>query len=81
MDTTFHPLKELFEQLGLPSNCKSIEEFITKHAPLNQATILDEADFWNKNQRNFLHEELLNDADWAETIDLLNSQLRQTRKP
>jgi hypothetical protein len=81
METYFHPLKELFKQLGLPSSCKSIDEFIAKHAPLNQSILLDEADFWNFNQRNFLHDELLNDADWAEAIDLLNSQLRQPRKP
>ena len=81
MDTAFHPLNELFEQLGLPSSCKSIDEFIARHAPLNQSTILEEAEFWNQNQRDFLHDELLNDADWAEAIDLLNSQLRQTRKP
>ncbi len=81
MDTTFHSLKELFKQLGLPSSCKSIDEFIAKHAPLNQSTILEEAEFWNQNQRNFLHDELLNDADWAEAIDLLNSLLRQPRNP
>ena len=81
MEKNFHPLKELFEQLGLPSSCKSIEEFIAKHAPLNQSTLLAEAGFWNQNQRNFLRDELLHDADWAEAIDLLNSQLRLPRKP
>ena len=81
MNKTFHPLKELFEQLGLPSSCQSIDEFIARHAPLNQSTILEEAEFWNQNQRSFLHDELLNDADWVEAIDLLNSQLRQPRKP
>ena len=81
MDTAFHPLNELFEQLGLPSSYKSIDEFIARHAPLNQSTILEEAEFWNQNQRDFLHDELLNDADWAEAIDLLNSQLRKPRKP
>ena len=77
MESNFHPLKELFEQLGLASNCKSIEAFIKQHAPLNNSTTLPDADFWNQNQRNFLNDELLKDADWAEAIDLLNSQLRK----
>ena len=81
MESSFHPLKELFDQLGLPSSYKLINEFIAKHAPLNQSTILEEAEFWNQNQRNFLHDELLNDADWAEAIDLLNIQLRQPSEP
>lgn len=76
MDTNFHPLKELFQQLGLPSNCRSIEQFLKTHGPLDSSVTLPDADFWNQNQRNFLRDELLNDADWAESIDLLNSQLR-----
>lgn len=76
MESNFHPLKELFEQLGLPSSRKSIEHFLKTHGPLDSFVVLSEADFWTQNQRNFLHDELLNDADWAEVIDLLNSQLR-----
>lgn len=77
MESTFHPLKELFEQLGLGSSCESIETFLKKHAPLNNSIALSDAEFWNQNQRNFLNDELLKDADWAEAIDLLNSQLRK----
>ena len=79
MNSTFHPLTELFEQLGLPSDCHSIEAFFRMHAPLKPNIVLAEADFWSEEQRTFLNEELLKDADWAEAIDLLNSQLRQVR--
>ena len=78
MDSTFHPLAELFEQLGLPADRTSIESFLCKHAPMKPSVVLAEADFWTQDQRNFLNEELLKDADWAEAIDLLNSQLRQS---
>ena len=76
MDANYHPLKELFEQLGLPSSCKAIELFLKTHGPLDSSVTLSDADFWTQNQRNFLRDELLNDADWAEAIDQLNSQLR-----
>ncbi|CAM3729167.1 DUF2789 domain-containing protein [Polynucleobacter arcticus] len=78
MDTTFHPLKALFEQLGLSSDCDAIAQFIRQHAPLDSSVILAEASFWEASQRNFLRDELLKDADWAEVIDLLNVQLRET---
>lgn len=76
MDANFHPLKELFQQLGLPSSCKSIEHFLKMHGPLDSSITLSEASFWTQSQRHFLNDELLNDADWAEAIDLLDSQLR-----
>lgn len=76
MDSNFHPLQDLFEQLGLPSNCKSIEQFLKAHGPLDASIVLSDANFWTQTQREFLRDELLKDADWAEAIDLLNSQLR-----
>ena len=78
METIFHPLTDLFEQLGIPSSRQSISAFIAHHAPLNPSVMLAEADFWTPEQKNFLKEELLKDADWAATIDLLNIQLRET---
>lgn len=78
METTFHPLKSLFKQLGLPADCDAITEFIAAHAPLDSSVALAEASFWVSSQRNFLKDELLKDADWAETIDLLNAQLRES---
>ncbi len=79
METTFHPLKSLFEQLGLPADYGAITEFIATHAPLHPSILLAEASFWETSQKNFLTDELLKDADWAETIDLLNAQLREPR--
>jgi hypothetical protein len=77
MENAFHPLQSLFEQLGLPADCAAITQFIADHAPLHSAVVLSEASFWGLSQRNFLRDELLKDADWAETIDLLNAQLRK----
>lgn len=77
MDTTFHPLKALFEQLGLPADSYAISQFIATHAPLDPAVVLAEASFWEESQKNFLRDELLKDADWAEVIDLLNVQIRE----
>ena len=77
MDTTFHPLKALFEQLGLPADCDAISKFIAAHAPLDSSVVLADASFWEVGQKNFLSDELLKDADWAEVIDLLNVQLRE----
>lgn len=79
METPFHPLKALFEQLGLPADYESITQFIADHAPLDSSIVLEEASFWETNQKNFLKDELLKDADWVEIIDLLNAQLREPR--
>ena len=76
MESNFHPLKELFDQLGLPSSFRSIEQVSRNHGPLDTAIVLPDAHFWTRNQSTFLRDELLNDADWAEAIDLLDSQLR-----
>lgn len=76
METSFHPLKDLFDQMGLNSSPAAITEFISLHSPLEASIALHDAPFWNKHQQEFLKVELLNDADWAEVIELLNSQLR-----
>lgn len=77
METVFHPLQKLFKQLGLQSSYVDITEFIATHAPLDSTVVLAEASFWSSNQKDFLRDELLKDADWAESIDLLNSQIRE----
>jgi len=79
MQPAFHPLRELFNQLGLPSTRDAIAEFIAMHAPLNPSVLLAEAPFWTSTQKDFLRDELLKDADWAEAIDLLNAQIREPR--
>ena len=34
MDSTYHRFTELFQQLGLASDTRSIQEFLARHSPL-----------------------------------------------
>lgn len=77
METLFHPLKTLFEQLGLPADYDAITQFISLHAPLDSSVVLANASFWTFSQKTFLNDEWLKDADWSDIIDLLNAQLRE----
>ena len=43
MQQTFHPLSELFRQLGLPDDAASIEAFVQTHAPLPAGVALADA--------------------------------------
>jgi hypothetical protein len=76
MDSSFHPFSELFAQLGLPSDARSIDAFLDSHAPLDGRIALADAPFWNPSQAAMLREELLEDGDWAEVVDRLNEALR-----
>lgn len=76
MDTSKHTLTTLFEQLGLPADEASIEQFVRRHAPLPQDTTLAKAPFWNEGQAHFIAEGLADDSDWAEVIDELDAMLR-----
>ncbi len=78
MDENLHSMTNLFKQLGLPSDPEAIEAFIGAHRPLPEDLKLHEAPFWNASQAGLLHEEVLQDADWAGVIDTLNCGLRQT---
>lgn len=69
-------LSTLFEQLGLASDETSIERFIQQHSPLPADQRLADAPFWDPSQARFLHEKLLQDAEWAAVIDQLNLLLR-----
>lgn len=75
MELSTHSLSSLFEQLGLQSDPASIESFISTHSPMATNVLLSEAPFWTTAQASFLREEILNDADWAEVIDQLNTRL------
>ena len=75
MDTPLHSVKELFAQLGLPSDTQAIERFLIDKTPLLPGTLLANASFWTIEQRVFLEEEWHRDADWVSTIDLLNMLL------
>ncbi|HUE90865.1 DUF2789 domain-containing protein [Pseudomonas sp.] len=76
MQAPTHSLSALFKQLGLREDSTSIERFIKQHSPLPQGCQLADASFWDKAQADFLREEILEDADWAEVVDQLNLLLR-----
>jgi hypothetical protein len=76
MQAQLHTLNNLFAQLGLPSDDAAIEGFIARHRPLGNGVALYRAPFWSAMQRNFLKEEIIEDADWAAVIDDLNGRLR-----
>lgn len=76
MDTSKHTLSVLFQQLGLPSDQKSIESFIARYSPLPSEIAIQDAPFWSESQSQFLEEGLEEDSDWAEIIDELDALLR-----
>ena len=69
-------LPSLFKQLGLDHDQASIERFIKQHSPLPESCQLADAPFWDKAQADFLRQQLLADAEWAEVVDQLNLLLR-----
>ena len=75
METGLHTMGHLFAQLGLPSDPVAIEAFIATHRPLQHGVALYRAPFWTSSQRDFLKEEIIDDADWAGVIDQLNGRL------
>lgn len=77
MDKFFHRFSELFSQLGLPSGLEDIKAFIARHSPLAADVRLEDAPFWTKAQAEFLRDEILEDADWAEIVDQLSNALRR----
>ncbi|MCF4995392.1 DUF2789 family protein [Pseudomonas syringae] len=79
MENPTHSLPELFKQLGLDDDAKSIDQFIASHSPLKPELHLADAFFWSESQAQLLREEILDDADWAEVVDQLNVMLRKGR--
>jgi len=71
-----HTMSNLFAQLGLPSEQAAVENFIATHRPLENGIALYRAPFWTAAQRDFLKEEIIEDADWSAVIDELNGRLR-----
>tara|TARA_R110001583_G_scaffold3739_6_gene22952 strand:+ start:6695 stop:6934 length:240 start_codon:yes stop_codon:yes gene_type:complete len=76
METQYHSLAYLFEQLGLASSDQAIDSFIKKNAPLASDIKLHQAGFWSPSQAAFLKESKEDDADWAEIVDQLDAMLR-----
>lgn len=77
MDTSTHTFNALFEQLGLPSTDKDVEQFIAHHRPLGNDIALSKASFWNANQSQFLEQSIKDDSDWAEVVDQFDALLRE----
>lgn len=71
-----HTMSHLFAQLGLPTEEAAVENFIATHRPLENGIALYRAPFWSAAQRDFLKEEIIEDADWSAVIDELNGRLR-----
>ena len=76
METHTHSLTCLFEQLGLSSTDKEIQNFIRNHASLSGSVELHKANFWSVSQAAFLKQAKEEDADWAQVVDQLNVMLR-----
>lgn len=79
MEKPTHSLPSLFKQLGLPDDAVSIDQFIATHSPLKPEQHLADAFFWSESQKQFLRDEILDDADWAVVVDQLNVLLRKGR--
>lgn len=77
MDTSIHTLQTLFCQLGLPSGPEQVAAFVELHRPLPSDILLTEANFWNEAQATFLAEAKEDDSDWCESVDKLDSLLRE----
>lgn len=77
MEKPVHFFSDLFEQLGLPSDPDSIEQFIKRHRPLPKEMALADAPCWNEGQADFLREAIEDDADWAELVDHMDVAMHQ----
>lgn len=75
MQTTHHPLRELFQQLGLPAEPQAIDDFIMRHRPESSGCALADAPVWNAAQAAFLRESIAADADWALPAEWLQQAL------
>ncbi|MBA4069037.1 MAG: DUF2789 domain-containing protein [Acinetobacter sp.] len=67
-------LELLFEQLGLPSDGASINQFTHTHQ-LPSEVALPDAEFWSEGQSAFLREHWHQDDEWIVIIDKLNQLL------
>jgi hypothetical protein len=75
MDTTDHSMQSLFAQLGLSTSDTAIDNFIqNNHLP--DEIPIENAAFWSAGQAQFIREAIAQDADWAEVVDHLDTQLR-----
>ena len=75
MDTGHHRMNELFQQLGLQDDPRSMAEFIAAHRPLPPGKMVMEASFWSPSQAALLRQKHGEDADWAAVVDQLGLML------
>lgn len=69
-------MTNLFLQLGLDADPDAIAGFIRAHQ-LPVEVSLTEAPYWNDAQRQFLTEQIKDDATWAIIVDQLNESLHE----
>ena len=69
-------MTDLFMQLGLESDEKSIDTFIQTHQ-LPADVQLRDAPYWTDSQRQFLVEQFKADAAWIIIVDQLNESLHE----
>ena len=75
MQSPNHTLNALFLQLGLENTDAAIDKFIQRHKPISHV-LLQQAEFWNRAQADFIQQALEEDADWAIVVDQLDTMLR-----
>ncbi len=76
MVTSFHTLHALFAELGLPSSDQDIDAFVRRHCNLDGDVRLDKAVFWSSEQADFLKKAILEESDWGDVVDQLDTRLR-----
>lgn len=69
-------MTNLFLQLGLDAEDEAIAQFIQDHQLPRDVGIAD-APYWSDGQRQFLSEQIKNDADWAIVVDQLSESLHE----
>ncbi len=77
MDFSNHnSMQILFSQLGLANDAPSMEQFVKSHH-LAASQKIEEANFWSASQAMFIKEAREQAGDWAEVVDVLDSELHQ----
>ncbi len=76
MGTTQHLFSDLFAQLGLPNDERSIAKFLIEHTTEKKDFRLPDLPFWSPSQAAFLKESLVQDSEWSGLADQLSSALR-----
>lgn len=69
-------MTNLFLQLGLDADEAAIAQFIKTHQLPTDVDLAD-APYWNDAQRQFLSEQIKEDAAWAIVVDQLNESLHE----